>query len=64
MMQAEGFLRGLPQDGWVILNAAQSNLLDGVFDVFGLGLLFLVVGCVLLRRNVLVEDFAIAVFDL
>ena len=34
MMQAEGFLRGLPQDGWVILNAAQSNLLDGVFDVF------------------------------
>ena len=47
------------------MNTAQSNFLDGVFNVFSLGLLFLVVfGCVLWGRDVLVEDLAIAVLDL
>jgi hypothetical protein len=46
------------------LNAAQTNLLDGVFDVVSLGLLFLVVGNLLCGSYVLVEDFAIAVFNL
>jgi len=64
VMQAEGFVRGLPQNGGIILNATQSNLLDGVFDVVGSRLLFLVGSRVVLGSDVLVEDFAIAVLDL
>lgn len=63
-MQTESFLRGLPQDRGVILNAAQPNLLDGVFDAFSPRLLLLVVDRKLLGSDVLVEDFAITVLDL